>query len=142
MLALAGGTVNQLTANIPRRHRKAQYEAHGVPPDPSTLRSRLPICDYRLSADPSSGALRRQIADGALALSDARRVIDVWARLGITRYAAAPLLERVCELRDTVTTYDAMYVALAEALDCPLVTADARLSRAPGIRCAVTVIPD
>ncbi|MCX2712420.1 type II toxin-antitoxin system VapC family toxin [Mycolicibacterium sp. J2] len=66
----------------------------------------------------------------------------MWARLGITRYAAAPLLERVCELRDTVTTYDAMYVALAEALDCPLVTADARLSRAPGIRCAVTVIPD
>lgn len=87
-------------------------------------------------------ALRRQTAGGALALGATRKVIDVWARLGITRYAAAPLLERVWELRDTVTTYDAMYVALAEALDCPLVTADARLSRAHGIRCAVTVIPD
>lgn len=86
-------------------------------------------------------ALHRQTAVGALALGDARKVIDVWARLGITRYAAAPLLERVWELRDTVRAYDAMYVALAEALECPLVNADARLSRAPSIRCAVTVVP-
>jgi predicted nucleic acid-binding protein len=35
-----------------------------------------------------------------------------------------------------------MYVALAESLDCPLVTADARLSRASALRCAVTVVPD
>jgi predicted nucleic acid-binding protein len=32
-------------------------------------------------------------------------------------------------------------VALAEALDCSLLTADGRLSRAPGIRCAVTIVP-
>ncbi|GAS97138.1 ribonuclease VapC [Mycolicibacterium canariasense] len=86
--------------------------------------------------------LRRQTATGALTPAQARQAIDVWARLGMNRYAAQPLLERVWELRDTVTAYDAMYVALAEALECPLLTADARLSRAPGIRCAVTVVPN
>ncbi|MBI3224341.1 MAG: type II toxin-antitoxin system VapC family toxin [Mycolicibacterium cosmeticum] len=87
-------------------------------------------------------ALRRQAALGALTLQSARKAVEVWARLGVNRYAAAPLLERVWELRENVTAYDGMYVALAEALDCPLVTLDARLSSAPGIRCAITVIPD
>jgi predicted nucleic acid-binding protein len=43
-------------------------------------------------------------------------------------------------LRANLSAYDAGYVALAEALDCALVTADARLSGAPGLRCAVTVV--
>ena len=51
------------------------------------------------------------------------------------------MLDRVWELRDNLSAYDAAYVALAEIIDCPLVTADARLSRAPGLRCAVTVLP-
>ena len=51
------------------------------------------------------------------------------------------MLDRVWELRDNLTAYDAAYVALAEAIDCPLVTADARISRAPGLRCSVTVLP-
>lgn len=49
----------------------------------------------------------------------------------------APLAERARELRANLTTYDASYVALAEALDAPLVTLDQRLARAPGIRCEV-----
>ena len=44
--------------------------------------------------------------------------------------------ERVWELRGNVTSYDACYVALAEELDAPLATLDARLSAAPGVRCA------
>jgi predicted nucleic acid-binding protein len=51
------------------------------------------------------------------------------------------MLDRVCELRDNLTADDAAYVALAEALQCPLVTGDARISRAPGLRCPVTVLP-
>lgn len=51
------------------------------------------------------------------------------------------LLDRVWELRDNLTAYDASYVALAELLHCALLTADARLGRAPGIRCSVTVVP-
>lgn len=85
--------------------------------------------------------LRRQAAAGLLAADDARRALDVWRRLGLIRYAASPLLERVWELRATVTAYDAMYVALAENLDCVLVTADARLSGANGPQCTITVVP-
>jgi predicted nucleic acid-binding protein len=40
-------------------------------------------------------------------------------------------------LRDNVTAYDACYAVLAEALDCPLLTADPRLANAPGATCAV-----
>lgn len=87
-------------------------------------------------------ALRRQLSAGVLKAVAARRALQAWTGLGMIRYAAAPLLERVWELRDTVTAYDAMYVALAEALNCPLATADTRLSRAPGIRCTVMVVPN
>jgi predicted nucleic acid-binding protein len=50
------------------------------------------------------------------------------------------LIPRIWELRSNLTTYDAAYVATAEAYGCPLLTTDARLSRASGIRCAVDVI--
>lgn len=48
---------------------------------------------------------------------------------------------RIGELRDSVSAYDATYVAVAEALEAPLVTADGRLARAPGPRCSITVVP-
>jgi predicted nucleic acid-binding protein len=85
--------------------------------------------------------LRRQVASGLLTSQEGRQALDVWSRLGLIRYAAPPLLERIWELRETVTAYDAMYVALAENLDCSLVTADARLSGANGPRCTITVVP-
>jgi predicted nucleic acid-binding protein len=47
----------------------------------------------------------------------------------------------VWELRHNLTAKDAAYVALAEALQCPLVTGDARISRIPGLRCLITVLP-
>jgi len=51
--------------------------------------------------------------------------------------AVRPLLARMWELRDNVTGYDAAYLALAEAFDCTLLTADARLRRVPDLRCEV-----
>lgn len=54
-----------------------------------------------------------------------------------TRHPTVPLLRRAGDLRHTITAYDGVYVALAEALGCTLVTIDGRLSRAPGIRCKV-----
>ncbi len=53
----------------------------------------------------------------------------------------APFEERIWELRHNLTAYDAWYVAVAEALDCPLVTLDIRLSRAPGPTCAFITPP-
>jgi len=69
----------------------------------------------------------------ALALAD---LLD----LPLRRAPHLPLLARCWELRHNVTPYDAAYVALAEALDVALVTADRRLARAAGIRCAVDVL--
>jgi predicted nucleic acid-binding protein len=54
------------------------------------------------------------------------------ALLGVRRHPAAPLLRRAWELRDMCTVYDALYVALAEALDAALHTRDARLAAAVG----------
>lgn len=48
--------------------------------------------------------------------------------------------DRVWQLRDNLTCYDASYVAVAEALDCALVTGDVRLAAAPGLRCEVRVL--
>lgn len=50
-------------------------------------------------------------------------------------FAYEPFAARVWELRDNLSTYDASYVALAEALEVPLVTLDGRLRRAAGPRC-------
>lgn len=57
----------------------------------------------------------------------------------VRRFATAPLVTSVWSLRDNVTAYDACYVALARRLDCPLVTLDARLARAPGLGVEVVV---
>jgi predicted nucleic acid-binding protein len=62
------------------------------------------------------------------------------ALLSVSRVSHTPFLGRIWELRDNVTPYDAAYVALAEVMEAPLLTADARLSRAPGVRCEVVLI--
>lgn len=56
------------------------------------------------------------------------------------RCPTSPLMRRAYELRGDVTTYDAVCVALAEALACPLLTADERLASAPGPVCAIHVL--
>lgn len=52
----------------------------------------------------------------------------------------APLLQRIWELRETLTAYDAAYVALAERLDGPLITCDGKLPGASGPRCRFDLI--
>lgn len=59
------------------------------------------------------------------------------ASLPLRRHATRGLGVRIGELRHNVTAYDAAYVALAERLDCALITADAPLTRASGPRCPV-----
>lgn len=60
------------------------------------------------------------------------------AQLGMRRHPDSPLLRRCWELRDVCTTYDALYVALAEALDATLITRDVRLAR--GVTAIVDVV--
>lgn len=68
-----------------------------------------------------------------LALADLRD-------LPVRRAPHRPLLTRCWELKENLTTYDACYVALAEALACPLLTADRRLATAPGPRCTMELM--
>ncbi len=58
-------------------------------------------------------------------------------QLSVRRHPDGQMLRRSWELRDVCTTYDALYVALAEALDAPLITRDARLARAVSNRIEV-----
>ena len=85
-------------------------------------------------------ALRSQVLRGVIEESAARVALDRWARLGIRRFAAAGLLARIWDLLANVTAYDATYVALAEAIGCELLTADARLAAAPGPTCSIVVV--
>jgi predicted nucleic acid-binding protein len=84
-------------------------------------------------------ALRRHSLRGTVSPERARLALSRLNDTQLVRYPHTPLMGRIWELRENLTTYDAAYVALAEALDAPLVTMDARLAQAPGIRAAVEV---
>ena len=74
---------------------------------------------------------------------DPRRVglaLDDLRELPIQRVTHTRLLARCWELRDNLTIYDAVYVALAEALQAPLLTGDRRLARSTGPRCVIEVV--
>ena len=88
-----------------------------------------------------ASALRRQVQRGRVTAGDGWNALDAWRRIALTRYPVIGLLDRVWELRDNLSAYDATYVALAEKADCALVTADARLSNAALVRCSITVVP-
>ena len=87
-----------------------------------------------------ASVLRRAAIGDRLPQRRADLAMDDLIDLPLRRAAHRPLLRRCWELRHTVTSYDAAYVALAEVLGIVLVTADARLSRAPGITCEVEVM--
>jgi len=84
-------------------------------------------------------ALRRLSDGGGLARSDAEQAREHFAALPIVRYAHTILADRIWGLRHNLTPYAAAYVALSEALDAPLITADARMARAAGHRARVEV---
>lgn len=85
-------------------------------------------------------AWRRLAAAGAVDDRRARLALEDLRTLRLERVAHRPLLPRCWELRGNLTVFDAAYVALAELLDATLLTADARLAGAPGIRCDVDLI--
>ena len=84
--------------------------------------------------------LRRQVMAGNMPPARAELALSDLADLPMRRAPHRPLLQRCWELRQTVTVYDAAYIALAETLGIALVTADARLSSAPGVRCQVDLV--
>ena len=111
--------------------------------DGSRFRDRLrgqPLSAPDLMRTEVLSVLRRRVAGGALKIAEAETALRSLTSLPALVYPTAPLLNRAWELRNNLTPYEACYVALAEALGCPLLTADSRLARSPGIGCAVEVI--
>lgn len=95
---------------------------------------------HLIDSEVASG-LRRKVAAQQMHPDAGWAVLDAWRRLGMTRYPMLSVLGRVWQLRDNLSAYDASYVALAELLDCSLLTVDGCLGRVPGIRCPITVVP-
>jgi predicted nucleic acid-binding protein len=83
---------------------------------------------------------RRYWLAGEIGAGRGTEVIADLGALPIRRYPHEHMLERIWELRGNVTAYDAAYLALAEALDMPLLTRDRRLAAAPGHRARVEVV--
>lgn len=82
---------------------------------------------------------KRWIAGSITARRFASAITDLES-IAIVRYPTLPLMRRAYELRDNVTAYDAAYVALAETLECELLTGDGRLGDAPGPECSIRVL--
>jgi predicted nucleic acid-binding protein len=85
-------------------------------------------------------AIRRQVLVGLLPPERGTQIAKRLVALPIQRVRHRALVTRCWELRDNLTIYDAAYVALAEAVNTVLVTADGRLARAPGARCRIELI--
>ena len=82
-------------------------------------------------------SLRGLVARGLLTVRAAELALGDFAAMLIDRQSTEPLIGRIWRLRHNLTAYDASYVALAEALGVPLLTRDARIAAAPGLRCNV-----
>jgi predicted nucleic acid-binding protein len=86
-------------------------------------------------------ALRRLVRAGEIDDAIASSALEDLAELEIERHPHRDLVDRAWALRHNVSFYDALYVALAEALGVPLVTLDGRVAGAPGVQARVEVLP-
>jgi predicted nucleic acid-binding protein len=84
--------------------------------------------------------IRGKALGGKLGLPRAREAVETLPSLVIDHVDAAQLIERMWHLCGNISAYDAAYVAAAEMLTCPLVTGDARLAKANGLRCEIRLI--
>ncbi|MGH7882317.1 MAG: type II toxin-antitoxin system VapC family toxin [Candidatus Dormibacteraceae bacterium] len=89
-----------------------------------------------------TNTLRRHVFRGMIDISTA-----VSAHLDLTEssfelYPYSSLAERIWELRENLTSYDAAYVALAELMNAPLITLDSRIGRATGPHCRIITFPE
>ncbi|MGH9311130.1 MAG: type II toxin-antitoxin system VapC family toxin [Vicinamibacterales bacterium] len=84
--------------------------------------------------------LRRLVRTGEVSSGRAEEAIADLTDLDLHRHAHLDLLDRAWKLRDNISAYDAVYVALAEAIEAPIVTCDGPLAKAPGHRARIEVI--
>jgi predicted nucleic acid-binding protein len=83
--------------------------------------------------------LRRLVREGTLARKRAEEAMEDLIAVRVTRYAPVLLLNRIWQLRQNLTAYDAAYVALAEELEAPLITRNQKIAAAPGHTATIEV---
>ncbi|CAN5470120.1 MAG: type II toxin-antitoxin system VapC family toxin [Acidimicrobiia bacterium] len=98
------------------------------------------VCSPHLVDAEVGQTLRRFVLRGELSGSRAVSMVEDLVNVPIRRFPHTGLLGRAFELRSNVTVYDGLYLALAEALESPLLTGDAALADVPGCRAAVDVV--
>ena len=76
--------------------------------------------------------IRRFVMRNVVGAERGEMAIRLWRMLDVQRHEHEPFMVRIWQLRNNFSAYDAIYVALAEALSAPLITADRRLAAAPG----------
>jgi predicted nucleic acid-binding protein len=96
------------------------------------LRHEGGLCAPHLLDVEVSQVLRRHLMSGQMSEERANDAIADLEDFPLERYPHTELLPRIWQLRDNLTAYDAAYVALAEALDAPLITCDKKLARSSG----------
>ena len=104
----------------------------------SLLTSGSLAAPHLLTAE-ASNILRRSALAGAISAEQASLAYSDLLDLRVELFPYAPFATRIWDLRDNVTSYDAWYVALAEALNAPLATLDVRLAKATGPLCRFLV---
>jgi predicted nucleic acid-binding protein len=114
-------------------------------PAAASVRERLSSTEQRLHAPhlidiEVTHVLRRYAATGQIEPARGRIALNDLFDFPLYRNPHDVLLPRVWELRHNLTAYDAAYVALAEALDAPLLTRDRRLAAASGHRARIQLI--
>lgn len=87
-----------------------------------------------------ASVLRRLTLTGELTPADGQQALVELVELGVETYEHEPLLHEVFRLRDSLTAYDAAYVALAEALQADLLTCDAHLARSPAAGANIVLV--
>jgi predicted nucleic acid-binding protein len=108
----------------------------------SEFAGQAPLAAPHLIDTEAGHLLRRQALPARVSAQRARMAPDDHLALPLLRHGRQALLPRTFTLRANATIYDALYPALAEALEAPLLTRDARLARIPGIATHVEVVAD
>ena len=120
------------------------YALVGRSPEVAKLRRTLAAneCHAPHLVDAEVGSLlRKRVRARAMSVADCHVALLAAQQIVHRRYAhVGPLAEHAWRMRDNFSFYDALYVALAARLDIPLITGDGRLSRAPGLPCAVDLV--
>jgi predicted nucleic acid-binding protein len=102
------------------------------------LRTEALVAPAHLDAEVLS-VLRGLALGGKLPADRAEAALRLFRTMPIEHVQLAAHLTRAWQLRTNYSTYDALYIALAEAIDCPLITSDVRLSNGAGARCSIEV---